>query len=171
MNRVSKINDINASIDLKDEEHEESELLKTLRQCKGLLTNKAYVCCVLSISVLFFCISGIQYWGSDYFTEVLGVSLQNTHITFAAVCITAPIFGAIFSGYMGSKLGGYRGKYTLQSCILVGVFTVVCGFIIPMVDSFVYFAVLIWIMLFFGGYILPIMTGVMLTTVMTNEKN
>jgi sugar phosphate permease len=116
-------------------------------------------------------VSGIQYWVSDYFTEVLGVSVADTHIAFAIICITAPIFGAILSGYIGSKLGGYKGQYTLPSVILAGIITSICGIIIPEVDNFLIFSVIIWIMLFCGGYILPIMTGIMLTTIESNEKN
>jgi hypothetical protein len=39
-----------------------------------LLKNVSYIFCVLSICLLFFVISGIQYWVTDYFTTVIGVS-------------------------------------------------------------------------------------------------
>lgn len=43
---------------------------------KALLTNVPYMCCILSISIYFFVISGLQYWISDYFVEVIGATVS-----------------------------------------------------------------------------------------------
>jgi hypothetical protein len=48
------------------------------------------------------------------------------------------------------------------------VFTVFClisAIPIPFIDNFVLFCVLLWFLLFFGGSILPSLTGIMLNTV------
>jgi len=80
-------------------------------------------------------------------------------------CITAPIFGAVLGGWAGSALGGFRAKYTLISCILAAAFCVALGFIMPSLDYVRPIVADIWFILFFGGYALPNLTGVMLTTV------
>ena len=61
----------------------------------------------MALSVLFFVISGLQMWTTDYFREVIGLSENSTHLAFAVVGITGPIIGAAISGIVASKLGGY----------------------------------------------------------------
>ena len=140
-------------------------------QCKELLTNKAYVFCVLALSVLFFVVGGIQYWASDYFIEVIGVPKADTHYYFGTTCITAPVFGAVMGAWAGSKLGGFRAKYTFMSCIMCVLVCVVLGYIMPSINTVRLLVLDIWLMLFFGAYCLPIATGVMLTTVPSDMRS
>lgn len=125
---------------------------------------------VLCLSALFFTISGIQYWATDYFVEVIGQPESSVHIYFSVTAITAPIGGAILSGYYGSKIGGYGSRYALPSAIGAGIICGVAAFPIPIYDNFTYLIGSIWIMLFTGGFILPIVTGVMLSSVEPNMR-
>ena len=81
------------------------------------MTNLSYVALVLSLSGLFFVVTGIQYWFSDYLkkrygTKVLGetdgVSGETISFAFAFTCFTAPILGAVVGGVTTAKLGGYN---------------------------------------------------------------
>src|SRR5205823_6367390 len=65
-----------------------------------LLSNKIYICTMLGISSLLFIITGIQFWISDYMMIVLKVDPKKVFITFAVVCITAPVFGVMSGGYL-----------------------------------------------------------------------
>lgn len=48
--------------------------------------------------------------------------------------------------------------------------SVVVSIPIPFVNSFIWFGILEWFLLFLGGFILPTMTGLMLDAVNQNEK-
>lgn len=72
---------------------------------------------VLSLSGLFFVVTGIQYWFSDYLKKMFGksvlgeadgVSDETISFAFAFTCFTAPIFGAVVGGVTVAKLGGYN---------------------------------------------------------------
>ena len=102
---------------------------------------------------------------TDYFIEVLEVPESDMYIYFSLTCITAPIAGAVCSGVIATMFGGYRSKYALPSCIVASFITCLLALPVPFFDNFLYIIFSIWWMLFFGGYILPIVTGVMLTTV------
>ena len=116
------------------------------QECKKLLKNTTYVFCVLNLSVLFFVISGIQYWVSDYMTEVVGLSEAKTHIYFSLTCITSPIIGAVLSGTVASKFeDGYNSKYALPVCIIACLICVTVGIPVPMVDDPLVLTGLIWI--------------------------
>jgi sugar phosphate permease len=47
---------------------------------------------------------------------------------------------------------------------------VLCSILAPMVDSFEVFGYLMWFILFFGGLVLPSITGIMLNSVHENER-
>jgi len=61
----------------------------------------------MALSVLFFVISGIQMWVSDYLGEVLEVPQATVVLAFAVGCVTAPVLGAVLSGVVVSGFGGY----------------------------------------------------------------
>jgi sugar phosphate permease len=65
-----------------------------------LLRNGTYLFTTIALSVLFFVVSGIQYWVSDYLSEVLDVPITKVYVYFAVVVLTAPIIGALLSGYV-----------------------------------------------------------------------
>lgn len=75
------------------------------------------------------------------------------------------MLGAILSGIVGNKIGGYDSVWALPSCILAASICIIAALIVPATDNFRILISLIWIMLFAGGYILPILTGVMLDQV------
>ena len=74
---------------------------------KHLLKNKAYSLLTFSLSLFFFISTNIQFWMSDYLVTINKVKYNTVVIVFAVVCITGPILGAILSGFVGKKLGGY----------------------------------------------------------------
>lgn len=73
---------------------------------KGVITNKSFVSLCITLSGLFFVVTGIQYWASDYLKEEFGrndtrpdgVSAETVAIYFAITSFTAPISGAVAGG-------------------------------------------------------------------------
>jgi len=57
-------------------------------------------------------------WVSDYFVEVIGASQATTHIYFALVCVTAPVLGAVLSGTVASRFGGFKSSKAMESVIM-----------------------------------------------------
>ena len=109
-------------------------------------------------------------WVTDYFVVVIEVSEATTHIYFALVCVTAPVLGAVLSGAMASKFGGYTSPKAMPSVIVGAIVAVCVSLPIPYFDDFSIIVLLIWVLLFAGGFILPIMTGIMLSTVDINDR-
>lgn len=133
-----------------------------------LARNKVYVFVMLSISCLLFIITGIQFWISDYMQIVLKVDPKKVFITFAVVCITAPVFGVMAGGYFIQKLGGYTNRRALDACFKISILAGASGVFLPVIDNVPIFVILIWLLLFFGGSIVPGLTGIMLSS--TPEK-
>ena len=71
---------------------------------------------VLALSGLFFVVTGVQYWTSDYIKYEFGterngengVSDDTIAILFALTSFTGPIGGAVAGGITTTKMGGYN---------------------------------------------------------------
>ena len=86
-------------------------------------------------------------------------------VTFAFISITGPVLGVVVGGNVTTALGGYKSKKSLIITMIISVFCLCSAAPIPFVNNFVLVVVLLWFLLFFGGSILPCMTGIMLNTV------
>ena len=114
---------------------------------------------MLSISCLFFVITGIQFWISYYMITVLHISEKTVFISFSVVCLTAPTLGVISGGYLIQSMGGYSSSHAIEICLKLGYCALGISLLIPFVSSYYTFTLLIWLLLFFGGSIVPGLTG------------
>lgn len=135
-----------------------------------LMSNKIYTFVMLSICCLLFVVTGIQFWITDYMRIILQIEERTVYITFSIVCISAPTMGVILGGYLIENLGGYTDKRALDSCFKISIMAAVCGVPLPLVNNFPIFIILIWLLLFFGGSIVPGLTGIMLSSIPPNYK-
>lgn len=119
---------------------------------------------MLAICCLLFIVTGIQFWISDYMQTVLKVDPGKVFTAFAVCSITAPVLGVIAGGYLITKLGGYTNKTALEACFKISILAAVSGALLPVIDSFIIFVILMWLLLFFGASIVPGLTGIMLSS-------
>lgn len=94
--------------------------------------------------------------------EVLKFDGKNVFTAFTIVCTSGPVLGAVFSGYFGMKIGGYNSENALPSCILFSAVMIVFGLPFTNVENFYLLNTLLWAIMFLGGLMIPLMTGVML---------
>jgi len=127
--------------------------------------SKVYIFIVLSLAFMYFIVTGIQFWSTDYFTVVLGEPQQRVFVYFSIICVTAPTLGTIMGGVVTSANGGYNSPSALGICVFVMFIGTVCALPVPFLNSFIACAFLVWILLFCGGFTLPVMTGIMLGSV------
>lgn len=97
--------------------------------------------------------------------SVLGVGESIVFTAFGIVSITGPVLGVVIGGNVTTKLGGYSSKKSLYTTCALAFFCMLVAAPIPFLDNFAVFTALLWLLLFSGGFILPPLTGVMLSTV------
>jgi len=146
------------------------EQLSYGQKAMELLRNTEYICLVLSLAAIYFCLAGIQFWMPDYGQVVLGEDPVKVYIYFAFTCITAPTLGVIVCGGVTQKLGGYESPKALKvaCCLLVACFGVVLP--MPLVTKLDEVLPIVWLLLFCGGYAMPCITGCMLSSVQPHQK-
>ena len=65
------------------------------KMLRELLEIKVWLCLSLGISILYFIVTGIQFWISNYMETVLHQPAHLVYIVFSCVSITAPVLGCI----------------------------------------------------------------------------
>ena len=90
---------------------------------------------------------------------VLGIDVSTVFTCFAVVCITAPTAGVLSGGYIIQKMGGYNDYKTIEICLKLGYLAMAVSIPIPFISSLPFFVLMIWLLLFFGGAIVPGLTG------------
>lgn len=91
-----------------DSMDDEAQGLK--KQFRLLMKNTEYVSLVMALSALFFVITGIQFWATEYYVNQLNQDEGMVQICFSVTVITAPVGGLIVGGIITTKLGGFEKK-------------------------------------------------------------
>ena len=129
-----------------------------------LLKEKLFMLIIFSLSSLYYVIIGVQYWVSDYMDNILKIYSNNKRLYyFTLVCFTSPTSGVLIGGYIINKLGGYDKKNSMLFCFVFGSFAAFFAFFVPLTKNITLFIFLLWLVLFFGGAIVPTMTGITIT--------
>jgi MFS family permease len=130
-----------------------------------ILSQKVFLFCTLGLSSLFFIITVVQFWASDYMKDVLKIENERTiDLSFVIVCVTSPTLGVAFGGFTSSKIGGYESKHSILLCLIYAIIASLFAIPIPLVDSILYFTIYLWLVLFFGAAILPPITGIIISS-------
>jgi len=140
-------------------------------QLGKLLTNPIYMATIIAISGLYFVVTGIQYWISDYLRNVLHAPASSIFVVYLIVSLTAPTIGVIVGGAIVHNCGGYSGDKAMPICILFSLFAISVGIPVPFVNEFYPFAILVWLLLFFGGAMMPGLMGIMISSVHTRHRS
>jgi len=134
-----------------------------------LMKNPLYVSIVVALCGLLYVVTGIQYWSTIYFLTYLRADPALVFSFFAVCCATGPTVGVILGGLMIDKVvGGYRTREglfkTLATCVLASVIATGLGVLGSFLSFFPCIAC-IWLVLFFGGTIVPAATGILVASV------
>ena len=137
-------------------------------QAKQVLDNTLYISITLGMTSLYFIVTGIQFWITKYLIEILHTDPLTVNMIFSIISITAPLLGVLFGGTLSDRYGGYKGrneKKALQMCVAFGLVSFVFAFPLGFMFQIFYLSILLWTFLFFGAAIIPIGTGVMISSV------
>jgi MFS family permease len=147
---------------------ETSNIHGFLFQTKIILTTPLYISITLGLCSIYFIVTGIQFWMTKYLIEILEAGPLLVNIIFSIISITAPLFGVLVGGAFSDKYGGYKGENVIKAikiCIAFGLISFVFAFPMGFLFQLIYLSILLWTFLFFGAAIIPIGTGIMISSV------
>mmetsp|Transcript_2589 Transcript_2589/g.1831 ORF Transcript_2589/g.1831 Transcript_2589/m.1831 type:complete len:146 (-) Transcript_2589:113-550(-) len=128
----------------------------------GIMRNPAFIFLTLTLSSLYFLMNGVSFWITDYLIVVLRVDSEEVYVYFAVTCITAPILGVLSGGVIIHRSGGYTSDSAIRVCLAMGTLASACALTVPFITSFPVLQVVLWLLMFFGSFILPILTGILI---------
>ena len=113
--------------------------------------------------------TGVQFWMTTYLVKVIKADYGAVLGAFAATSATGPVIGVVFGGWFIDRVGGYQGVGgRAKTAFYCAVFaSIAIAFAIPAAfsKSFSVIIALIWLVLFWGGAIIPGATGLLLAAV------
>lgn len=144
-----------------------------------LTRNRVYRSTALARCALFFIVTSIQYWSTEYFVISFQRKLVQVHTIFVCIAGSAPIIGIVAGGAISDRLGGYASSEGAErTALLSTVWAVVaaisgaCAAAVrpgPEMWRFMAVASCIWVQLLFGAALLPPTTGLLLRSVDKNN--
>ena len=117
-----------------------------------------------------FVVTGVQYWLANYLEQVLQVDKEVRQVYIPITGISAPVLGVIVGNFVMTYSGGYESISLLswiQSVAFVSILIVIPA---PFCNEIISFGILLWFVLFFGGWLLPIIIGFQLRSVDENLR-
>jgi MFS family permease len=139
------------------------------RQFCALMRLPIYVSVVAALASLYFVVAGVQYWSTAYLHSCLGGSVYEVNAIFLFVTATAPVSGVFAGGALIDWQGGYKGRkktyHALLICVGLGTIAGIAGTLAAFSNSFIFTAIMLWILSFFGGTVLPVCTGIFISAV------
>lgn len=145
-----------------------TKLIEILKEIMGY---KIYLLSIFALSSLYFCVTGLQYWGSDYMNRVLGIhSPERRLLYFSIICFSSPTIGVIMGGYVVTYLRGYEDKRVYDFSFFLSILTFINAIISLFSRHIFFFIIFTWLTLFFGGAIMPTLTGIVITSLPQNLR-
>lgn len=95
---------------------------------------------------------------------VLGQTKETAFLTFTVCALTGPILGVVLGGYIFSNIGGYNSPNAYPIAVVVMFLGASCGIPLVFTDNFYGVSALLWGQFFFGGFCMPVLTGILLNT-------
>jgi MFS family permease len=145
------------------------ERLTITHSLKQLLHSPIFISCTLSLAALYFVVTGVQFWITEYLLITLNIPYATVLAGFTIVSATGPVSGVVFGGWIVDRLGGYKGLKgnSVSSKLCLSFAFMAAGFALPagFTSEFYLMIFLVWATLFFGGAIVPVATGLVLAAV------
>ncbi|EUD67983.1 hypothetical protein C922_01595 [Plasmodium inui San Antonio 1] len=149
-------------------------LRKTLKEVKKLLNNKLYIIITLGMSNLYFVVTGIQFWITEYMSVVL-LTEKMKIVTVSTLCfLTSPTSGVWFGGFVCDLFGGYKNtnySRTIKVATAFAISACIFGILSAHLNNFVFFSISLWLCLFTGSALVPVAVGMLLSCVNNHQKS
>ena len=143
-----------------------NEDLNYLEKIKVLMDYKVFIYSVISMSILIYIITGVQYWVTDYLDQILGIKSQKDRLfLFTVACFTAPVMGVLIGTEIKNKFCQQNMQKSLIFCSILGILASICSIPVPITLRLSYFIVFMWLVLFFGAGIVPVLTSIIINSV------
>lgn len=126
------------------------------------------------LTAVYFVVTGVQYWSTIFMIKSLHASKYLVNGLFVVIAGTGPIFGVFYGGWLIDRYGGYIGveqrAKSLGICMVLGITAFGISAVTTFFNDIYITAAFLWLLLFFGGSILPACTGIFISVVPAEHR-
>lgn len=101
---------------------------------------------------------------------VLDIDAVEVQYFYSITCLTAPFLGVAIGGFSFHSMGGYNAPRSLLLLVVVAIICVGVAVPVPFLSEKWVIYGLLWALLFFGAFMLPTLTGMMLNSVTEDKR-
>eukprot|EP00796_Vickermania_ingenoplastis_P010189 gene10189-7137_t len=141
---------------------------------RHLMTNIVYMCSTLSMCALYFAATGLQNFVTPYLRgEPFNAPMQTIMLGFGVAVVTAPVCGVIVGGIVLDRIGGYSSDVlrTTLFALVCGAIGGVCAIICIFVTTTGTFLLVMSVLLFCGGGIIPPGIGLTMSSIPSSQRS
>jgi len=102
--------------------------------------------------------------------EVIHLNSSEAYFIYVIVCISAPTLGVLTGGFLIQYLGGYTTEKALDAICKLTFISFICSSFLPIFELPIFFAIFIWLLLFFESSVTPGLIGLMISSISGNYK-
>lgn len=127
-----------------------------------------YILNVLGLSMMYFVVTALQNFVTPYLrNEPFNASMDTIVVGFGLSVVSAPVVGVIVGGLIMDRIGGYHGNMFVASAfsLACGMFASLVGILCMAAETTASFLVPMWVVLCFGGAIVPVAVGLTMASV------
>lgn len=92
------------------------------------------------------------------------------YYAYTTVLLTSAFSGVIVGIFTFRHLGGYGSTKSFACVVVIAFFAIVVSIPVPFTHTLLVCACSIWFLLFFGSFLLPAMTGIMIKSVAESHR-
>lgn len=126
------------------------------------------------MSNLYFVVTGIQFWITEYMSVVL-LTEKMKIVTVSTLCfLTSPTSGVWFGGFICDLFGGYKNtnySKTIKVATAFAISACIFGILSAHLTNFIFFSISLWLCLFTGSALVPVAVGMLLSCVSNHQKS
>lgn len=158
-------------VSLLDKNQTDKKKQNTCTVYKNILTNTVFINGLTIRAILYGINSSLHYWISDYMRNVLLINNNKLiFISYTIIAIVGPLGGIVITSLVNYCLGGYEHRHSVLILFLLHIIASFCGIAIPFVGSLYPFSISVVLYLIFNSAALPILQGLIITSVAPNLK-
>ena len=87
---------------------------------------------------------------------------------FSLICFSSPTIGVILGGYILNYLQGFENKKVFDLCFILSILTFINAILSLLSQNIIFFVIFSCIAFLIGGAIMPILTGIVITSLPLN---
>ena len=138
---------------------------------KDIIINFVFINSVLVRAILFGVNTALHFWISDYMRSVLFVEDKRViFVSYTIIAVSGPIGGVLASSIVSKFLGGYEHKNSAYILLFLHCMTCCIGLFIPFMKQLYPFCFTTTLYLVFSSSALPIVQGIIITSVSAKLK-